>query len=444
MTTAIICIFIVGYALVTMENIIKVNKAAIALLMAVLCWSLFYVGFGASPENTSAFTKTLGETSEILFFLMGAMVIVEVVDMNGGFNFVRELLVSQNKVSLLWKLTFTTFFLSAVLDNMTTAIVMVMVLDKLVSERKDKFLYASMVILAANSGGAFSPIGDVTTIMLWVKGNISTFGVIKGLFLPSIFSVLIPTIILSFIMKGNIAIDRDKMKRVGTTDINISSKERITVFIVGVGGLLFVPVFRFLTGLPPFMGILLILAILWVITEFIFKQQKYQDIPPSQLPDVSALLHKIDLSTILFFLGILTTVAALSETGALKALGAYLDKTFNGNPYIITSIIGFFSAVVDNVPLVASCMGMYDVMPSGISTAQELMTYGIDGTFWNLLAYCAGTGGSMLIIGSAAGVVVMGLQDISFGWYLKNFSWIAAIGYIAGIMVYWLQAALFL
>ena len=440
MTTAIICVFIVGYALVAMENITKINKAAVALLMAVLCWSLFYIGFGASPENTSTFTKTLGETSEILFFLMGAMVIVEVVDMNGGFNFVRELLVSQNKVSLLWKLTFTTFFLSAVLDNMTTAIVMVMVLDKLISERKDKLLYASMVILAANSGGAFSPIGDVTTIMLWVKGNISTFGVIKGLFLPSIFSVLIPTIILSFIIKGNLAIDKDKMKRGGTTDINISSKERTTVFIVGVGGLLFVPVFRFLTGLPPFMGILLILAILWVITEFIFKQQKYQDIPPSQLPDVSALLHKIDLSTILFFLGILTTVAALSETGALKTLGAYLDKTFNGNPYIITSIIGFFSAVIDNVPLVASCMGMYDVMPAGIGTAQELMTYGIDGTFWNLLAYCAGTGGSMLIIGSTAGVVVMGLQDISFGWYLKNFSWIAAIGYIAGILVYWLQA----
>ena len=445
MMTAIICTFIAGYLLIAMESLIKVNKAAVALMMAVICWALFYLGFGASPEHASAFTKALGETSEILFFLMGAMVIVETVDTNGGFSFVREKLVSASKVSLLWKLTLMTFFLSAVLDNMTTAIVMVMILDKLVSERKDKMLYASMVILAANSGGAFSPIGDVTTIMLWVKGNISTFGVIKALFLPSLVSVLVPACIMSFLLKGKL-----NSQAIPQEDINsatsISPRERIAVFTVGVGGLLFVPVFRFLTGLPPFMGILLILALLWILTEMIFKQKKYQDIPHEHLPDVSALLHKIDLSTILFFLGILTTVAALSETGTLKMLGTYLDKVFDGNPYFITSLIGIFSAVVDNVPLVASCMGMYDVaaFPDAVAGLQQIQVYGVDGTFWELLAYCAGIGGSLLIIGSAAGVVVMGLQKISFGWYLKNFTWMALLGYAAGILVYWLQEAILL
>lgn len=435
MTTAIICIFIAGYMLIAMENWTKVNKAAVALLMAVFSWALYYWGFGASAENVSAFTKALGETSEILFFLLGAMVIVEVVDTNGGFDFVREKLVSKSKVGLLWKLTMITFILSAVLDNMTTAIIMVMILDKLTADRKDKLLYASMVILSANSGGAFSPIGDVTTIMLWVKGNISTFGVIRSLLLPSLVSVIIPALIISFYLKGELQVSINAQENKNGTEVGISHKERIGVFCIGVGGLLFVPVFRFMTGLPPFMGIMLILAILWIVTEFIFKQRKYKDIPASDLPDVSALLHKIDLSTILFFLGILTTVAALSETGILKSAGGFLDRTSGGNPYIVTAAIGFLSAVVDNVPLVASCMGMYDVIPAG--TGVDL--YGIDGKFWELLAYSGGIGGSMLIIGSAAGVVVMGLQNISFGWYLKHFSWTACIGYLAGIIAYWIQ-----
>ncbi len=435
MTTAIICIFIAGYLLIAMENWTKVNKAAVALLMAVLSWSLYYWGFGDSAENVSAFTKALGETSEILFFLLGAMVIVEVVDRNGGFDFVREKLVSKSKVGLLWKLTLVTFFLSAVLDNMTTSIIMVMILDKLTSDRKDRLLYASMVILAANSGGAFSPIGDVTTIMLWVKGNISTFGVIRSLFLPSLVSVLVPAVILTFFLKGRLDGGWKEVQSEGYNNIGIGPKERIAVFLIGVGGLLSVPVFRFLTGLPPFMGILLILAILWIVTEFIFKQRKYKDIPADELPDVSTLLHKIDLSTILFFLGILTTVSALSETGILKSAGAFLEGISGGNPYIVTGSIGFLSAVVDNVPLVASCMGMYDVVTSGAGAA----LYGIDGTFWELLAYCGGIGGSMLIIGSAAGVVVMGLQNISFGWYLRHFSWIACLGYLAGILTFWIQ-----
>ena len=432
MTIAIICIFIVGYILVAMENVIKINKAAVSLLMAVLCWTLFYLGFGASPEHVSAFTKALGETSEILFFLLGAMVIVEVVDNNGGFTFVRERLVSHTKVGLLWKLTLITFFLSAVLDNMTTAIVMTMVTDRLIRDREDKLYYAGMIIVAANSGGAFSPIGDVTTIMLWVKGNISTFGVVKSLFIPALVSVLVPAAILSFILKGELAVCTDGLNP-STRDTGISRSERLTVFWIGVGGLLFVPVFRFLTGLPPFMGILLILALLWIVTEYIFKQKKYQD--KADLPDVSSLLHKIDLSTILFFLGILTTVTALSETGVLKALGKTLDTTFDGNPYMITGIIGILSAIVDNVPLVASCMGMYDVtmLPDTMTAAGNVAVYGVDGTFWQLLAYSAGIGGSLLIIGSAAGVVVMGLQNISFGWYMKKFTWIVLAGYLAGI-----------
>ena len=435
MIAALICIFIVGYLLIAMENWTRINKTAVSLLMAVISWALFYCVSGATPENVSAFTKALGETSEILFFLLGAMVIVEVVDTNGGFDFFREKLYSRTKVGLLWKLTFITFFLSAVLDNMTTAIIMVMILDKLALNRKDKLLYASMVIMSANSGGAFSPIGDVT-IMLWVKGNISTFGVIRSLLLPSLVSVIVPAVILSFFLKGKLSMSRKALEADGRRSIGVTARESVLIFCIGVGGLLFVPVFRFLTGLPPFMGILLILALLWVVTEFIFKQRKYKDIPSSELPDVSALLHKIDLSTILFFLGILTTVAALSEVGILKSAGIYLDRVSDGNPYLVTAAIGFLSAVVDNVPLVAGCMGMYDVAAAGPGVDM----YGVDGVFWQLLAYTGGIGGSMLIIGSAAGVVVMGLQKISFGWYLRHFSWIACLGFLAGILTYWLQS----
>lgn len=418
MIIALVAIFFIGYLLIAMESRIRINKAAVALLMAILCWSLYYWGFGASSENVSAFTHSLGENSEILFFLLGAMVIVEVVDSNGGFDFFREKLISKTKAGLLWKLTICTFFLSAVLDNMTTAIIMVTILDKLVSDKKDKLLYASMVIMAANSGGAFSPIGDVTTIMLWVKGNISTFGVIRSLFLPSLVSVIVPAAIVTLFMKGKLSVPRKTQDGMDIYQRPERRRRSILIFCLGVGGLLFVPAFRFLTGLPPFMGIMLVLAVLW-ITQ-----------------DVSELLHKIDLSTILFFLGILTTVSALAETGILKSAGAYFDRVSGSNPYIVTAAIGFLSAVVDNVPLVAGCMGMYDVAVSGANMG----LYGIDGTFWELLAYTGGIGGSMLIIGSAAGVVVMGLQNISFGWYLRHFSWIACIGFLSGILIYWLQS----
>lgn len=442
MIPAIVAVFIIGYILIAIESYTKISKAAVALLMGVLCWVLFNIGFGVTPESTEAFTKSLGETCEILLFLIGAMAIVEVVDTNGGFNFVKEKLRAKSKKSLLWKLAGITFLLSAVLDNLTTSIVMIMVLNKIVSGKTDKLLYSGIVVLAANSGGAFSPIGDVTTIMLWVKGNISTAGVLKDLFLPAVASIIIPTFIISLRLKGDV-VPANEVINDQSTDINITRKERIAVLVIGVGGLLFVPVFRILTELPPFMGIMLVLGILWVVTELIFHQKRFRKIDESRFPDVTRLLHKIDMSTILFFLGILTAVSALSETGVLGQLGETLDRTFKGNPYIVTGIIGVLSSIVDNVPLVASCMGMYDIVPNAVPATQEVLTYGVDGTFWELLAYCAGTGGSILIIGSAAGVVVMGLQKISFGWYMKNISLAALAGYLAGVVVYWLQHIIF-
>lgn len=437
MTYTIVAIFIIGYILIAIESYTKISKAAIALLMGVLCWVLYNFGFGVTPESTEAFTKSLGETCEILLFLMGAMAIVEVVDTNGGFNFVKEKLKAKSKKSLLWKLAFITFFLSAVLDNLTTSIVMIMVLNKIVSGKTDKLLYSSIVILAANSGGAFSPIGDVTTIMLWVKGNISTTGVLQSLFIPSVVSIVIPTLIVGFRLKGELT-PATEIHNPERTDVSITRNEKIAVLVIGVGGLLSVPVFRLLTGLPPFMGIMFVLGILWVVTELIFHQKRFKKIEESRFPDVTRLLHKIDFATILFFLGILTSVSALSQTGVLSRLGETLDSTFNGNPYIVTGIIGSLSSVVDNVPLVASCMGMYDIVPATAQLTQDVLTYGVDGTFWELLAYCAGTGGSILIIGSAAGVVVMGLQKISFGWYMKNISPAAVAGYIGGVISYWL------
>ncbi len=434
-TTLIVTVFLVGYVLIALESFTKINKSAIALLMSVICWTIYNVTYGAAPE----FITSFGETCETLFFLMGAMAIVEVIDTNGGFNFVKDRLMTKSKRALLWRLIFITFFLSAVLDNLTTSIVMIMVLNKLIDGKTDRLMMSSMVILAANSGGAFSPIGDVTTIMLWVKGNISSFSIIKAVILPSIVSVVVPGLLISARLKGEVLAPAEKPNGESSASL-ISKKERVIIFFIGVGGLIFVPVFRLLTDLPPFMGIMMVLGALWVVTELIFKQKRLKNIAADALPDIAKLLHKVDLSTIFFFLGILTTVAALSQTGVLKSFGESLDNTFDGNPYIVTGIIGVLSSIVDNVPLVASCMGMYDLIPAG---AEGALVYGVDGSFWNLLSYCAGVGGSILIIGSAAGVVVMGLQKISFGWYLKNISWMAFLGYLAGIAAYWLQSLVF-
>lgn len=439
MVAVIVAVFILGYLCIALESLLKVNKAAPALLMCVACWVLYALGAAApSVDAGSRLLHHLGETCEILFFLMGAMTIVEIVDANGGFNFVQQSLKTTNKTKLLWRITLMTFVLSAVLDNLTTSIVMVMVLRKLVPDHKDRMLYASMIILSANAGGAFSPIGDVTTIMLWIKGMITTQGVIREVLLPSIASVVVPALIMQRFLQGNV----EKCAEAQAGDsLSFSSGERNTIFALGVGGLVFVPIFRLLTGLPPFMGILLVLGLLWTTTE-LFHCAKGESEEDSQ-QRVTQLLRRIDMSTILFFLGILLAVATLQETGVLSAFGAWLNGASGGNHYLVTGVIGVVSSIVDNVPLVAGCMDMYPVSTAALIAANPaVVDFGVDGIFWQLLAYCAGVGGSMLIIGSAAGVVVMGLEKIRFGWYLKHITWIAFVGYLSGIGVYWLEKAL--
>ncbi len=439
LTLTIVVVFIIGYLCIALETLTKVNKAAVALLMLVACWTLYMFdpgnfAAGLSPDGIAATASSvieghLGSTATTLFFLMGAMTIVEVVDQNGGFNFVRDMMKTKSKRALLWRITFLTFFLSAILDNMTTAIVMVMILRKLVADRKDRLIYASLVIIAANSGGAFSPIGDVTTIMLWNKSLITAAGVIKELFIPSLVSVAIPAYILSLSLKGKVAGGASLAAETAHNDF--TDGQRKAVFWLGVGGLIFVPIFKSITHLPPFVGILLVLGVLWTATELFYRHANEDN--SGMQKRITNIISRIDMGTILFFLGILMAVACLQEIGVLAALGEGLNEVFDGNHYLVTGLIGVLSSIVDNVPLVAGCMGMYPMAAVG-DMAQ-------DGIFWQLLAYCAGVGGSMLIIGSAAGVVVMGLEKITFGWYMKRISWIAFIGYIAGILAYWVEKA---
>lgn len=437
----IVALFVIGYFFIAIESVTKVNKAAIALLMFVVCWTLFMfdpsqylptaIGENVGSVVSEVMEKHLGSTSTTLFFLMGAMTIVELVDQNGGFNFVRNTLKTKSKKALLWRIAFMTFFLSAILDNMTTAIVMVMILRKLVSDHKDRIKYAALVVIAANAGGAFSPIGDVTTIMLWNKSLITAGGVIQELIVPSIVAMVVPALIISISLKGDIAFHDDGNAQEASCDF--TEVQRKAVFFLGVGGLMFVPVFKSITHLPPFIGILLVLGVLWTVTEIFYSRLPKTSTKSSMQKRVSNMLSRIDMSTILFFLGILMAVSCLETIGVLTALGNGLNTAFNGNHYLVTGIIGVLSSIVDNVPLVAGCMGMYPVDPvAGADMA-------VDGIFWQLLAYCAGVGGSMLIIGSAAGVVVMGLEKITFGWYMKHISWIAFVGYLAGILVYWCE-----
>ena len=440
LSIAIILAFVIGYLFIAIESVTKINKAAIALLMFVVCWTIFMIDPAslvpalASVDHSqmaNAVSKIieehLGETGTTLFFLMGAMTIVELVDQNGGFNFVKDTLKTKSKRSLLWRIAIMTFILSAILDNLTTSIVMIMILRKLVKERKDRIIYASLVIIAANSGGAFSPIGDVTTIMLWNKGVITAAGVISEVLIPSIVSLVIPAYVLSLSLKGELVVPEAK-KAANADEDYLTASQRKLIFFLGVGGLIFVPIFKTITHLPPFVGILLVLGILWTVTESMYRHLEHDDSDGMQ-KRVSRMLTRIDMSTILFFLGILMAVGALQTIGALAQLGEGLNVWFDGNHYLVTGIIGVLSSIVDNVPLVAGCMGMYPVQAVG--------DMAVDGIFWQLLAYCAGVGGSMLIIGSAAGVVVMGLEKITFGWYMKHISWVAFLGYIAGIVSYW-------
>ena len=447
LTIAIIIVFVLGYALIATESLVKIDKAAIALLMFVFCWTLYMfdpapfvqlMHAGNASEWTGNITEFvnkviiehLGDTATTLFFLMGAMTIVEIVDQNGGFNWVKNVMRTKSKRALLWRIACMTFILSAILDNLTTSIVMIMILRKLISNKEDRMVYAALVIISANSGGAFSPIGDVTTIMLWNAGTITAAGVISEIFIPSVVSMVIPAFIMQYMLKGELAIAAQSETE--TTELGeFGSKQRKTVFVVGVGGLCFVPIFKSITHLPPFVGIMLVLGVLWTVTELFYRHlHRSKGDGVSFAKRVTNLLSRIDISTILFFLGILMAVACLQEIGVLMNLGKSLNTIFDENHYAVTGIIGVLSAIVDNVPLVAGSMGMYPIQAAG--------DMAVDGIFWQLLAYCAGVGGSMLIIGSAAGVIVMGLEKITFGWYMKKITWIAFVGYLAGILSYYI------
>ena len=400
MITIMVVIFVVGYIAIAFEHPININKSATALLTGVLCWTIYILMGSDNHLINEQLTEHIGELSGILFFLMGAMTIVELIDAHDGFDVITARITTNNKRKLLWIICIITFFLSAILDNLTTAIVMVSLLRKLIDNKEDRLLFIGMVVIAANAGGAWSPIGDVTTTMLWIGGQITAQNIMLKLFLPSILCLVVPLIILSFKLKGTVA--RPEIKE-STSENPTSSFERNAVFFLGIGALVFVPVFKTITHLPPFMGVLFGLGILWVITELIHSKKDDED------KDALSVLHalrKIDMSSILFFLGILIAISSLQSTGVLSSLAQYMNDTI-GNLNIIVPLIGLLSAIVDNVPLVAASMGMYDIT-----------TYPVDSYIWEFLAYCAGTGGSILIIGSAAGVAAMGIEKIDFFLYL--------------------------
>ena len=446
MIIAIIVVFILGYMAIALEHPLKVDKTASALFLGMLLWTMYAVGVLSGdvfPDRNmdllnGSIIEHMGDISEILFFLIGAMTIVELIDVHGGFSVITERITTRKKRRLLWLLSFVTFFMSAVLDNLTTSIVMVMLLRKLISEQKERWIFGSMIVIAANSGGAWSPIGDITTIMLWVRGNVTTEGLLSNILLPSIVSMLVPLAIISTRLDKAV-LPPVAISATGNDTVTKSDKNRF--FIFGVVSLLLVPVFKSLTHLPPFIGVLFFLSLLWIYTEYYYnnktvnKEREYR---------ILRVLSRIDIPTILFFLGILMAVAVLQETGILANMALYLDEKVH-NVYIINIVLGILSSIVDNVPLVAAAMGMYPLAdPAALSSlpaaeAAYAMNFVQDGIFWEFLSYCAGVGGSMLIIGSAAGVVVMGLEKINFIWYLKNISLLALLGYLAGAAFYIFQ-----
>ncbi len=425
MTTIIIAIFVIGYAAIALEHTIKLNKAASALITGVLCWTVYIIFMPDKHLVNEQLTEHLGELSGILFFLLGAMTIVELIDAHDGFNVITNRITQTNKVSLIWIVSFITFFLSAILDNLTTTIVIVSLLRKLVKDSNDRLFFVGIVVIAANAGGAWSPIGDVTTTMLWIGGQITTTSIILNLILPSLVCLIVPLLFISFKLKGNV--ERTQSAENQQTKALPEKHQKIVLFS-GVGILILVPVFKTLTHLPPYMGILLGLGILWVITEILHGSKDEED---KHLLSVVHALRKIDTPSILFFLGILVSIAALQSTGVLVQLSQFMTQSI-GNENIIVMSIGLLSAIVDNVPLVAAAQGMY-----------TLTQYPTDHYFWLFLAYSTGTGGSALIIGSAAGVAAMGMEKINFFWYLKKISWLALLGFFAGAFVYILQDIIF-
>ena len=419
-----IIVFVVGYAAIALEHPIKIDKAASALITGVLVWTLFVFTGADSHFIEEELLHHLSEISSILFFLLGAMTIVELIDAHEGFAIITDKITTTKKVKLLWIISVLTFFFSAALDNLTTSIVMISLLRKLIDDKYDRWFFAGIVVVAANAGGAWSPIGDVTTTMLWIGGQLTTATIISTLFIPSIVAMVVPLLVLTFTMKGNVT--RPITKEGLEHYINPTTAfERNLIFFLGLAGLLFVPIFKTVTHLPPFMGMMLSLGVMWAVTEVIHSSKNRED--KSHL-SVIGVLRKVDTASVLFFLGILLAVAGLQSAGHLAVMAGSLNDVFNGNIYAINIVIGLLSSIVDNVPLVAGSMGMYEVAAAGV--------FAQDGVFWQFLAFCAGTGGSALIIGSAAGVAVMGLEKIDFVWYLKKISILALIGYFAGAGTY--------
>ena len=439
MITFMIVLFVIGYIGIALEHVFHVNKATFALMMAGLLWGA-YAMLGHDPNLQSDMVEALGDTCEIVVFLIGAMTIVELIDRYGGFNIIVHRIHVKSKRGLMWVLAFVAFFLSSILDNMTTTIIMVMMLRRMLSDQKERWMFASVIVLAANAGGAWSPIGDITTIMLWMKNYVSSVDLIVNLLLPSLVSVIVPTFIATrFISEESVEALNESDQRVGYVLSRHHHKLSVLILVCGVAGLLFVPVFKAITHLPPYMGILLSLGILWLLTELIVHRYRLDGKIEGR---ISQVVKNIDMSTILFFLGILLAVAALQQAGILSALATWLNDTFH-EVYVINGIIGVLSSIVDNVPLVAACMNMYPVAtPDMIASAADPAYTALfveDGLFWHLLTFCAGVGGSLLIIGSAAGVVAMGIEKIQFMWYVKRITWMALLGYIAGIVFIWLE-----
>ncbi len=425
MLNSLIIIFIIAYAAIALEHPLKINKSASALIGAGLLWTIYALSIGDAQLVSEQLGESLMGTAQIVFFLMGAMAIVEVVDAHNGFDIITTHIKTEKLSRLMWLVGFVTFFLSAILDNLTTTIVMISLMRKLLGKHDDRLFFAGIIVIAANSGGAWSPLGDVTTTMLWIGGQITSLAIIKGVLLPSLVSMLVPLAITAYTLRGR---DVVAPQRVGNDpELHTTVFARNTMFFTGLAILLAVPAFKTVTHLPPFMGILFGLGILWLVGDLLHRHK--EDDNKQHLTLVHA-LSKIDMGSLVFFIGILLSVATLEHTHILTALAQWLDQTV-GRQDIIVMIIGIASAIVDNVPLVAASMGMY-----------SLTQYPADHFLWEFLAYCAGTGGSILIIGSAAGVAAMGLEKIHFFWYIKKISGLALVGYFSGAVVYLAQYGL--
>jgi Na+/H+ antiporter NhaD/arsenite permease-like protein len=426
MLTALVIVFVLAYAAIALEHPLKVNKSASALIGAGLLWTIYALSSGDVHLVSENLSESLMATAQIVFFLMGAMTIVEVVDAHNGFEVITSRIKTERLSKLMWMVGFVTFFLSAILDNLTTTIVMVSLMKKLLGKRDDRLFFAGIIVIAANAGGAWTPIGDVTTTMLWIGGQITAAEIMKGLFLPSLINMIVPLAVTSYMM-GDRPVVPQKQRETGE-EFHTSAFESNLMFFLGLGILVAVPVFKAVTHLPPFMGILFGLGILWAVGDLVHRQE--EDLRKQRLTLARA-LTRIDMSAVVFFIGILLAVAVLEHTHILASIAQWLDQTV-GRQDIIVLLIGLVSAIVDNVPLVAASMGMY-----------SLEQYPPDSFLWEFMAYCAGTGGSILIIGSAAGVAAMGLEKIDFIWYMRKISLLALMGYFAGAFVYIVEMRLF-